>query len=46
MGQASDKVYDDADEATLDALPVTQMHRNVDIPLAAAHKEGLRPSTS
>jgi len=41
MGEyASDKVYDDADEATLDALPITSPHRKVDIPLAAAHKEG------
>ncbi|KAH8094661.1 hypothetical protein BXZ70DRAFT_352304 [Cristinia sonorae] len=41
LGQyASDKVYDDADEATLDALPITAPHRHVDIPLAAAHNEG------
>ncbi|KAH8094660.1 hypothetical protein BXZ70DRAFT_1033990 [Cristinia sonorae] len=37
---ASDKIYDDADDATLDALPATAIHRNVDIPLAAAHDEG------
>ncbi|TCD61922.1 hypothetical protein EIP91_007714 [Steccherinum ochraceum] len=42
MGQfTSTKVYDDAgDEAALDALPESTWHRNVDIPLAAAHKEG------
>ena len=41
MGQyASDKVVDDADEATLDAIPITAIHRNVDIPLASAHNEG------
>lgn len=42
MGQKStDKIYDDMDEKTLDALPVTALHRNVDIPLAKAHKEGV-----
>lgn len=41
MGKfATDKVYDDLDEKTLDALPVTALHRNVDIPLAEAHKQG------
>jgi len=40
MGEyASEKIYDDADEA-LRALPLTAIHRNVDIPLADAHKEG------
>ncbi|TCD60872.1 hypothetical protein EIP91_009378 [Steccherinum ochraceum] len=41
MGEyASDKVYDDSDSAYLDAIPVQQWHRNVDIPIAAAHNEG------
>lgn len=41
MGQfASEKVYDDSDSATLDAIPVQQFHRNVDIPIADAHKQG------
>ena len=37
---------DDADEATLDAIPGVVPHRHVDIPLAAAHEEGRRPTYS
>lgn len=41
MGQyAAEKVYDDTDSATLDAIPVQQFHRNVDIAIANAHKQG------
>ncbi|KAH8094662.1 hypothetical protein BXZ70DRAFT_1009955 [Cristinia sonorae] len=35
------KVFDDAgDETVLENLPITVMHRDVDIPLAVAHEEG------
>lgn len=32
---------DDADEIILDHLPIQAPHRHVDIPLAAAHEEGV-----
>lgn len=41
MGQfAAEKVYDDLDSATLDAIPSQKLHRNVDITIADAHKQG------
>ncbi|TCD67492.1 hypothetical protein EIP91_012353 [Steccherinum ochraceum] len=41
MGQFGiEKAVDDADEATLNALPITAFHRNVDMPLADAEKDG------
>lgn len=41
LGQfAADKIYDDLDEKTTDAIPETVPHRNVDITIANAHKAG------
>jgi len=41
LGQfATDKIYDDLDTEELNALPVTQWHRHVDIPITEAAKEG------
>lgn len=41
MGQfATEKVYDDLDSATLDAIPSQKLHRNVDVTIADAHKQG------
>ncbi|THH28631.1 hypothetical protein EUX98_g5553 [Antrodiella citrinella] len=42
MGEHPGESFDDLkDEATLDNLPVEKWHRNVDIPIAAAHEEGI-----
>ena len=37
---ATEKALDDSDSDTINALPVTQWHRNVDIPILRAHNEG------
>lgn len=47
LGQfAADKVYDDLDEKTTDAIPATVPHRNVDITVANAHKAGKQSTLS
>lgn len=37
---ATEEVWDDTDVAQIDTIADTQLHRNVDVPILAADKEG------
>jgi len=37
---ATEKTLDDTNSAEINAIPISQWHRNVDIPILNANKEG------
>ena len=37
----TDMVYDDTDPDQIETLPATRIHRNVDLAIVAADKEGM-----
>jgi hypothetical protein len=40
-----DTIYSDADPDQIESLPPTQLHRNVDLEVVNADKQGILPDT-